>query len=127
MLQKISRLIIGTLCGYLYIIWAPVTYPFELSRFFAVLIVDPIKFFAATVAFITGFLNFAGLIKSNVELLLNWHLSDTNKMEWMLACFIPISFYLLSLMNTALSAIFFIFACAYGIISVEKPGKGMRG
>lgn len=53
---KTARLLTGVFLGYLYIKWIPIHSPFHLSEFFIGLIVDPLKFFAASIAFTIGFI-----------------------------------------------------------------------
>ncbi|PLT34847.1 hypothetical protein [Bacillus sp. V5-8f] len=128
MLQKGTQLIIGTLCGYLYIKWMDLSSPFRLAEFCAGLIMDPIKFLAATVAFIVGFINLSGIMKSVAEHVFQVkHHISMNKMNWIIVSLIVVSFFVLSWMSMALTIIFFIFAGVYGIISIKIPGNDKRG
>lgn len=120
MLRKTIQLLFGMLCGYLYIIWMPETFPFAFSRFVAALIVDPLQFFAATVAFIVGFMNIASLIKGGIEKTMELKKNaDFNKLELLIAYCVPIAFVLFLQFDIFLTLLFFCFAFVYGMISID--------
>lgn len=120
MLRKTIQLLMGLLCGYLYIKWMPVIFPFAFSRFLAAIILDPLQFFAATVAFIVGFMNIASLIKDGIEKTMELKKNaEINKSELFIAYCVPIALILFLQLNIFLTLLFFCFAFVYGMISID--------
>lgn len=120
MLYKTIQLLIGLLGGYFFIKWMPETLPFAFSRFIAALILEPLQFFAATVAFIVGFMNIASLIKSGIEKTVEFRNNrEVNKMEILVAYCVPVAFVLFLEMDIFLTMLFFSFAFVYGMISID--------
>jgi hypothetical protein len=56
MYKKVMKYLVIFLCGYILIKWITIPHPFILSDFFLGLVMNPVKFFAASVFFFIGFL-----------------------------------------------------------------------
>jgi hypothetical protein len=62
-LRIIWRLFFIILCGYLFIEWFPITYPFHFSDILVGPIIYPFEFFAASMALFFGLLVFVQLFQ----------------------------------------------------------------
>ncbi|NHM29095.1 hypothetical protein [Neobacillus terrae] len=67
MLRNLVRILAGMLFGYLYIKWVPIPNPFIAADFFLTLVVDPVRFFTAALAFTAGFVINGNLIKEAIQ------------------------------------------------------------
>jgi hypothetical protein len=67
MLRNLVRILAGMLLGYLYIKWVPIQNPFIAADFFLGLVVDPVRFFTAALAFTAGFVINGSLIKEAIR------------------------------------------------------------
>lgn len=54
MLRIIWRVLVILVCGYLFIEWFPITYPFHFGDILVGPIIYPLEFFSASLAFIIG-------------------------------------------------------------------------
>ncbi|MDR6122549.1 ACR3 family arsenite efflux pump ArsB [Bacillus sp. SLBN-46] len=122
MFFNVSMLLVTFLGGYLTIQWIPITHPFVLSDFFISLVVNPIKFFAASLAFFIGILC-AG---SQIRMILH-----TTKRTWKKDFHLKFLFYskivgllvvlfILFQLGWEHSLVFFSLSMVYGIISVKQ-------
>jgi hypothetical protein len=115
------KLIIGCLCGYLYIHLSLIDSPSSVIEGFIIFILPPLRFFLAVLMFLIGLVMNAHLIK--------WLLYKTfelwrKKKYWNFGLFI---FYVGFIISTAYlinldlghTLIFFSFSVVYGIISMD--------
>ena len=119
---NIGMLLVTFLSGYLTIKWIPITHPFVLSDFFISLVVNPIKFFAASLAFFIGII----CVGSQIQMIIH-----TTKRTWKKDYHLKLLFYskiigllvlffLLFQLGWEHTLVFFSFSMVYGIISVKQ-------
>lgn len=122
MFSNISMLLVTFLCGYLTIQWIPIIHPFVLADFFISLVVNPIKFFAASLAF------FIGIVCAGNQIQMILH---TTKRTWKIDVHLKLLFYskimgllvvffLLFQLSWEHTLVFFSLSLVYGIISVKQ-------
>ncbi|MFE8702646.1 hypothetical protein ACFYKX_18765 [Cytobacillus sp. FJAT-54145] len=120
MFKKIIKLMIGFFCGYFYIKWMPISFPFTLSDLIVEYVLNPIEFFAATMVFFIGFIVNAELIRGGVEqTVLLIHKKKIQLVEFLTASFVLLSFIILFYTAIWQTLAFFSFSLIYGIISVD--------
>ncbi|MBU8879126.1 hypothetical protein BGM26_09025 [Bacillus sp. FJAT-29790] len=120
MLRKILQLITGFLCGYLFIIWFPISFPAELSNMIVAVVLKPFEFFAAMLVFVVGFLTNAEIIREGIILTVNFFcFRKLSKLKLLMNCLILISFFVLFKLGFWETVVFFCFSFIYGIISLD--------
>jgi hypothetical protein len=123
LIKELMKVITMFFSGYLFIAWTPsvLTNPTDLI---AQLIIEPIQFFAASIAFISGLLLNASLIQKSFFIVLRFFRGRITKE----IIFVPIhilSLFLLSLVGFWETIIFFGIGTIYGMISIDfKKSKG---
>ncbi|MEH7075629.1 hypothetical protein [Neobacillus drentensis] len=122
MLIKVVKFLVIFLCGYIVIKWVSIQHPFILADFFISLVVNPLKFFAATLVFFIGFLLTGRVFRELiVSIKKAWHkpkVFDVNiflEYLWFLIIF-SFLFYL----GWELTLVFFSLSLFYGMISIER-------
>lgn len=121
MFKKIWKLVVIFLCGYLIIEWISITRPFVLSDFFIGLVINPLEFFAASLALFIGVLFNGGLIR---EIIQQTSKAWRKRNKWSLALFWEYSslffiFCVLFQLGWELTFVFLCLSILYGMISVE--------
>jgi hypothetical protein len=121
MYKKVLTDLVIFLSGYLLIKWITIPHPFVLSEFFIGLVINPLKFFIASVVFFIGFLVTGKVIR---ELLHRTREMGQKReklgmnlfLEYLFLFFI---FFLLFKMGWEQNLVFFSFSLFYGMISIE--------
>jgi hypothetical protein len=67
MLKIAWRLFLTFLCGYLLIKWFPVIHPVKFTDFMIRLIINPLEFFAASIAFVFGLVMSGQLLQEMIQ------------------------------------------------------------
>jgi hypothetical protein len=121
MLFHLLCIVVGFLCGYLMIHWMPPVTPFHFDYFITELIFNPLRSFLAMVCFLIGFLANAAVIRTIMDgIVLWWRRKQVRWGEWLISCCgASGSFYWLFQWEAKLTALFFIFAFIYGMISLD--------
>ena len=122
MFIKVMKYFVIFLCGYILINWISIPHPFVLADFFISLVVNPLKFFVATLDICIGFI-FTGRVIRELRV--------CSKKTWQtqkvigINCFIEylcllIVFSLLFYLGWELTIVFFSLSLFYGMISIES-------
>jgi hypothetical protein len=120
MIIKLTQLFIGGIGGYLYIMWMPVHFPIGMSEFILEVLMDPIRFFAAAIAFVAAFLNVAALIKTGFEKISSGlNEIKTDKAGLVVCLIVPPLFFFFWQLDKHHTLLLFCFALLYGIISID--------
>lgn len=121
MYKKVMKYLVIFLCGYILIKWITIPHPFILSEFFLGLVMNPIKFFAASVVFFIGFLVtgrvIGELLHRTIKKWTKLEKSGINLFFEYLLVFII--FLLLFTLSWEQSLVFFSLSLLYGMISIE--------
>ena len=121
MYKKVMKYLVIFLCGYILIKWITIPHPFILSDFFLGLVMNPLKFFAASVVFFIGFLVtgrvMGELLSRTREKQMKREKSGVNLFFEYLLLFII--FLLLFILSWEQTLVFFSFSLLYGMISIE--------
>lgn len=118
--KKIIQLLIGYICGFLFIMWIPIHLPNKLSDIIVEVVLNPVPFVASILAFFIGFLLHADLLKKGIEMMaISMWRGKFLKFEILFIFFVFLSFYLLSLQALWPAVIFFCFSFLYGMISLD--------
>jgi hypothetical protein len=119
-LKKIFQLVTGLICGYLFIKWVPISFPFDFSSFLVELVLEPVTFFAAMVVLIIGFIANADLIHDGVVLTFKLlKKEEINILDFALSYALVAVFLLLFKVGFVQTAVFFCLSLIYGIISID--------
>ncbi|WP_160721394.1 hypothetical protein [Bacillus sp. USDA818B3_A] len=121
MFKRLWLLLIIFISGFLLIEWIPIEHPFVLSDFFISLVLNPLKFFAAALAFFIGLMCCGKMIR---ELIDRTKVGWVNHLKWMVLLFIEylgliLVFLLLFKIGWETTLVFFSLSVLYGMISVE--------
>lgn len=122
MFIKVVKYFVIFLCGYILINWISIPHPFVLADFFISFIVNPLKFFVATLVFFIGFL-LTGQVISELfvgakNIWFNRKLMDVNIF---FECFcLLFVFSLLFYLGWEQTIVFFSLSLFYGMISIER-------
>jgi len=121
MLKKVLNYFVIFLCGYIVINWISITHPFVLADFFISLIMNPLKFFAASLVFFIGFLFTGRVIRELIHRTRNaWQKPGAWRgdlfFEYLVLFFIFFSLFYLGWEQTL---VFFSLSLFYGMISIE--------
>ena len=125
MFLHILKIIMSLISGYLFIKWCPVIELLSLSDIIVKLVLNPVKFFASSIAFFTGFLINADLIRKEIQLLGNL-LHGKFSMEVLALPLHFIAFYFLSTIGVWQTLLFLGLALIYGMISLDFSEKSRR-
>jgi hypothetical protein len=121
MKRLVFSLVIGTAALYLSIRWFPTEQPINFSYYFASLIFNPIRFFAASIAFMFAFL-FLSYVFQTIIIELAALLNRNRKFSiarLFIALFIVLVPYFLSAYSIWILTINLIVAFIYGIFTLE--------
>lgn len=125
MLWKVIRLVIGLLCGYLFIISLTAVIPFSSEEFLGEFILNSFEFLAVAVALVFGMYAFGGLIRDGgVALISDIKGKKGFGFDVILAITCLGSFLLLLPLGVWQTAIFFVFCLLYGMMSFSSPEDG---
>lgn len=121
MFKKVLNYFVIFLCGYIVIKWITITYPFVLSDFFISFVMNPLKFFAASLVFFIGFLFTGKVIRELIHRTRNaWQKRRVWEgelfFEYLVLFFIFFSLFNLGWEQTL---VFFSLSLFYGMISIE--------
>ncbi|MBT2638848.1 MULTISPECIES: hypothetical protein [unclassified Bacillus (in: firmicutes)] len=125
MLWKVFRLVIGLLCGYLFIISLSAIFPVQSEEFLGEFILNPFQFLAGAVALVFGMYAFGGLIRDGGVGVIS--ASKGKKgfgADIILSITCLTSFLLLLPLGVWQTAIFFVFCLLYGMMSFSSPEDG---
>ncbi|WP_456274201.1 hypothetical protein [Bacillus sp. AK031] len=125
MFVHILKMVMSLISGYLFIKWCPVIELLSVSDIIVKLVLNPVKFFASSVAFMTGFLINADLIKKEIGLLIDLFQGRLS-VELLVIPLHLMCFYLLSTIGIWQTLIFLCLALIYGMISVDFSGGNRR-
>lgn len=120
MWNKWVQLLVGFLCGYLFIKWVPIEFPLHIPDAVIEFLFHPIEFLVASIVFIIGFLIYADLIKNGTMLFFFlFHQKKIMILEQLLSLLVIVSFLVLFVLGFWQTIIFFSFSVVYGIISLD--------
>lgn len=123
MRRMLVSLLIGNVCGYLMISWAPVVTPFVWANFITDFTFHPLRSFLAMVCFLLGFVANAAVVRTFLEETFCLFVRQSVRWrEWGVSVLLLPSFYWLFQLNERLTLLFFLFSVAYGMISVDLAG-----
>lgn len=121
MFSKAGLMLISFLCGYLTIQWTTVTHPFVLSDFLVSLVVNPLKFFLASLSL------FIGVICSGRQIRIILGTKRIGKQHiYLRRILYPefialfVIFFFLFRLGWEQTLVFFSLSIVYGIISVKQ-------
>jgi hypothetical protein len=121
MFSKMLKYLVIFLCGYILIKWVSINHPFVLADFFMSLVINPLKFFAASLVFFIGFLLTGHVIR---ELIHRTREVGKKRKAWDAGlifeylCFFFI-FSVLIYFSWEQTLVFFSLSLFYGMISIE--------
>ena len=125
MFWKVFRLVIGLLCGYLFIMSLSAIIPFRSEELLGEFILNPFEFLAGAIALVFGMYAFGGLIRDGGAVVIS---SSKGKKGFSPDVFLAItclgSFFLLLPLGVWQTAIFFVFCLLYGMMSFSSPEDG---
>lgn len=122
MFIKVIKYFVIFLCGYILIKWISIPHPFVLSDFFISLVINPLKFFAATLVFFIGFL-LTGRVLSEliVGTKIAWQKRKVIGVDLLIEyLYLLIVFCLLFYLGLVQTIVFFSLSLFYGMISIER-------
>ncbi|WP_421379298.1 hypothetical protein ACOJQI_15090 [Bacillus salacetis] len=125
MLLSIFKLAVSLITGYLFIKWCPVIELVSVSDIIVELVLDPVKFFASSIAFMAGFLINADLIKKEIAMIIDLFHGEYSAEIFLIPLHIG-GFYLLSIAGLWQTLLFLCLALVYGMISVDFSGNSRR-
>ncbi|HWO95722.1 MAG TPA: hypothetical protein VNM45_05180 [Bacillus sp. (in: firmicutes)] len=124
MLKRLFQLAGGTLSGYGFIEWIPITKPISAAKIILALIMDPWHYFIAMVAFFFSFLSHSILIKSIVEETYSLIKRKTVRLwEVVISLGVAGSFFFLFQRGGWQAMLILCFSVVYGMISVDLRRK----
>jgi len=125
MLWKVFRLVIGLLCGYLFIISLSTIFSFHSGNFLGEFILNPFEYLAGIVALVFGMYAMGGLIRDGgVGVIAANKGKKGAGVDIILAITCLGSFFLLLPLGVWQTAIFFVFCLLYGMMSFSSPEDG---
>jgi hypothetical protein len=123
MLWKVFRLVIGLLCGYLFIMSLTAVNPSE--EFLGEFILHPIEFLAVAVALVFGMYAIGGLIRDGGVAIVRAIKGEKGLGSDIVLALISLGFFFLLLpVGVWETAIFFVFCLLYGMMSFSSPEDG---
>ncbi|WP_409251207.1 hypothetical protein V1502_13735 [Bacillus sp. SCS-153A] len=125
MLLHSLKVILSFLSGYLFIKWCPVSELAGISDLIVELVLNPVAFFASSIAFMAGFLLSADLIKKETTMLVQIFYGEYSAELIMFPVHIG-GFYVLSTISLWLTMLLLSLALVYGMISVDFSGISRR-
>lgn len=120
MIVKVLPLLIGFLCGNLFIKMLPIGIPFNFTEILLLFVMNPFEFFAVSTVFIIGFMMNAKMIEDGLkQLILLIFRKKVEVTEIFLFLLLLISFIILFILGFWQTVIFFSFSLLYGMISID--------
>jgi hypothetical protein len=121
MFKKVLNYFVILLCGYIVIKWISITHPFVLADFFISFVMNPLKFFAASLVFFIGILFTGKVIRELIHRTRNaWQQRRVWEgdlfFEYLVLFFI---FFSLFYLGWEQALVFFSLSLFYGMISIE--------
>lgn len=122
MLFKVFRLVIGLLCGYLFVVSLSAMLPFYSEEFLGEFILNPFEFLSVAVALVFGMYAIGGLIRDGGVGVIRAHKGNKGLMPDVFLAIISLgSFLLLLPLGVWQTAVFFVFCLLYGMMSFGSP------
>lgn len=121
MFKKMLNYMLIFICGYVAIKWVSITHPFVIADFFISLVMNPLKFFAASLVFFIGLLFTGRVIRELIHRTRNaWQKRRVWEGELFFEYFV-LFFIFVSLFNLGWeqTLVFFSLSLFYGMISIE--------
>ncbi|WP_052504609.1 hypothetical protein [Rossellomorea aquimaris] len=123
MINHTAKLLITFLLGYLFIKWFPAAELLDSSEFIVELVLNPVPFFAAMIAFMGGFLVQGSLLKFEWYSILRLMNGKLHK-ELLIIPIHLVIIYLLSCFGMWQTIAFSFLSIFYGIISIDFRRQG---
>ncbi|MGG4168514.1 hypothetical protein ABEW00_13770 [Rossellomorea vietnamensis] len=123
MINHFVKLIITFLLGYLFITWFPASERYTNPEFIVEMVLNPVQFFAASIAFMIGIFCQVNVLKAEFYSILQLWNGKLHK-ELILIPFHLAVIYVLSGYGIGQSVIFSCSAIFYGIISIDFRRQG---
>ncbi|MBT2693278.1 hypothetical protein J7E32_09685 [Bacillus sp. ISL-55] len=122
MLWKVLRMVIGLLCGYLFVISLSAIIPFQSGELLGEFILNPFEFLVGAVSLVFGMYAIGGLIRDGGVAVISAYRGNKNIVpDIILAITCLGSFFLLSHLGAWQTAVFFVFCLLYGMMSFSSP------
>ncbi|ESU30327.1 hypothetical protein G3A_22305 [Bacillus sp. 17376] len=122
MLWKFFRLVIGLVCGYLFVVSLSAIFPLSSREVLGEIILNPFEFLAGAVALVFGMYAIGGLIRDGGVAVISAYRGKKNLLfDIILAVTCLGSFFLLSPLGAWQTAVFFVFCLLYGMMSFSSP------
>jgi hypothetical protein len=121
----ILKMAMALVSGYLFIKWCPIIELLSVSDIIVTLVLNPVKFFASSIAFMTGFLINADLMKKEIGLLIDLFQGRVSVELFSIPLHL-LCFYYLSTIGIWQTLIFLCLALIYGMISVDFSRENRR-
>lgn len=119
-LNKTFQLIFGLICGLLLIKWVPLPFPFSLTELFVTFVLDPVKFFAASLVFIVGIIMHGKLIKYIFTMTAKVRNKKTGTIVQLILCYgVILNFMILLKIGIWQTISLLGFSILYGMISLD--------
>lgn len=123
MLWKVFRLVIGLLCGYMFIMSLTAVIPSV--EFLGEFILHPIEFLASAVALVFGMYAIGGLLRDGGVGIIRTIKGEKGLGSDIVLTFTCLGFFfLLLVVGVWETAIFFVFCLLYGMMSCSSPEDG---
>ena len=123
MINHFVKLIMTFLLGYLFITWFPASERFDKPEFIVELVLNPVQFFAASIAFMVGLMVQGNVLKAEMFSILQLINGKLHK-ELMIIPFHTGVLFVLSGYGVWQTMIFSCLAFIYGIISLDFRRQG---
>ncbi|RIW28009.1 hypothetical protein D3H55_22400 [Bacillus salacetis] len=125
MLRTILKVALSFLAGYLFINWCPVITLIRVSDMIVEFVLNPVRFFASSIAFMAAVLISAELIKNEASMILN--LFQGNCSAEILVFPIHLAgVYYLSTIGLWQTMLLLSLSIVYGMISIDFSGNSRR-
>ncbi|EIJ78711.1 membrane protein [Bacillus methanolicus PB1] len=120
MLKKLIQLGLGFICGYLFINWMPIQYPFLISDFFSEFVLDPLEFLVAAIAFLIGLIANGYLFREGIEKTFAFiRRKNVSFYEIAVNYSVIFSFLIMTRYGIWQTIVLFCFSLLYGMISID--------
>lgn len=120
MLKKIIILLIGFMCGIIFIKLTPFGLPVDIGKLLLTFVLNPIEFFIASVVFIIGFIMNAITLEDGITQVSLYVMKKEGAFYGIILFFsLFISFLILFYLGFWQTLIFFSFSLLYGMISID--------
>lgn len=120
MLKKVIILLVGFLCGVIFIKLTPFDLPIDMEKLLLIFVLNPIEFFIAAVVFIVGFIMNAITLEEGItQTSLFLRRKKGAFYGLILSVSLFISFFILFYLGFWQTLLFFSFSLLYGMISID--------